>query len=262
MPPLIDCHLHLQDARYQGQQEQVMARARGAGVKRMLCNTTSEQDWPGVLQLAGRYLEILPFLGIHPWEAQKANRHWDTRLAELLTKGRAGVGEIGLDRACGVGFTRQQEIFVRQLELACELERPVSIHCIRAWGRLLELLQERKQQLPRFMVHSFSGSVEVMGRLLALGGWISFGPGLARQERLAACCRTLPRERLLLETDSPDQLHSALWPNMKEGALNEPARLPALYQLAASIRDEDLADLTQQVWDNGTLFADSLLPRS
>jgi|FLOH01.1.fsa_nt_gi TatD DNase family protein len=259
--PFIDCHLHLQDKRYQGQQKLVIERARAAGVGLLFCNGSCEEDWDETLALAAGNQEVIPFLGIHPWAAEGVSENWDEKLYNLLKDHQVGIGEIGLDRQCGVDFARQEQVFVRQLQLALELGRPLAIHCLKAWGRLLEILKGVKATLPPLMIHSFGGSAEVMDLLLKQGAYISFSARLAEQPRLRNCCRAIPAERLLLETDSPDQLRRSLCPEAGEGTLNEPVLIPRLYRLVAAIRGTDNDQFRQQVWDNGTLFAHPLISR-
>ena len=126
---------------------------------------------------------------------------WLDRLRGRLSSARAGLGECGLDFAPGRPERALQEaVFAAQLAMARDLDRPLAIHCVQAWGRLLALV--RQIGLPRAgaMVHGFSGSREVAAELQGLGVHLSFsGPG--RPGVLAA----VAAERLLLETDAPGQ---------------------------------------------------------
>ncbi|MBC8208142.1 MAG: TatD family hydrolase [Desulfobulbaceae bacterium] len=257
----IDSHLHLQNERYQGRQAEVIQRARTKGVGLLYCNGTCEADWAEVLKLAAHHPEVIPFLGIHPWEADRASPNWEKKLYDLLKNEPVGIGEIGLDRRCPVAPQQQEHVFVRQLKMAIELDRPLTIHCLNAWGRLLEILDGLQAKLPPMMIHSFNGSAEIMAQLLKRGAHISFSARLAEQPKLANCCRSIPADRLLLETDSPDQLRRSLCPEAEDGALNEPYLIPRLYRLAATIRGGKHDKLRQQVYNNGTFFAHSLFSR-
>ena len=112
------------------------------------------------------------------------------------------------------------------------------------------------------MIHSFSGSSEIMHRMVRIGSWISFSAGLADpgRERLRRVFLDTPLDRLLLETDAPDQLPSAL-KTTAPPPVNEPANILPLYREAARLRHIDLHDFIHQIWNNGTIYADSLLPR-
>ena len=260
----LDSHLHLQDPRFAAIRADVLSRAAAAGVARMFCNATAEADWPEVLDLAAVSPAIIPFVGIHPWHAGSASTEWEKRLAAILKTNRCGVGEIGLDGKCPVAMERQEEIFVRQLQLAIRFARPLALHCLGCWGRMLEILERQAQiaALPPFMIHSYSGSSEIMHRIVRVGGWISFSAGLAdpKRERLRRVFLATPLDRLLLETDAPDQLPFAL-KTATPTPVNEPANILALYREAAGLRQIDLHDFIHRIWTNGTIYADSLLPR-
>ena len=261
----LDSHLHLQDPRLAAIRDDVLARAAAVGVVRMFCNATTEADWPEVLRLASASSAVIPFLGIHPWQAHTASADWDKRLAAILETSRCGIGEIGLDGKCLVPLEQQEEIFARLLQLAILFGRPLSLHCLGCWGRLLELLEHEAKvaALPPFMIHSFSGSPEIMHRLVRIGGWISFSAGLAdrRRERLRRVFIETPLPRILLETDAPDQLPPALRTAATTLPVNEPANILPLYREAAGLRQINLQDFIHRIWNNGTIYADSLLPR-
>jgi len=261
----LDSHLHLQDPRLAAIRGEVLSRAAAAGIARMFCNATAEADWPEVLDLASISPALIPFVGIHPWHAGSAGADWDNRLAAILETTRCGIGEVGLDGKCPVAMELQSEIFVRQLQLAIRFQRPLALHCLGCWGRLLELLEHQAKMtaLPPFMIHSFSGSSETMHRVVRIGGWISFSARLVdpKREHLRRVFLATPLDRLLLETDAPDQLPQALRGAATTTPVNEPANILALYREAAGLRQIDLHDFIHRIWNNGTIYADSLLPR-
>jgi TatD DNase family protein len=228
----------------------------------MLCNTTCEEEWQPVVNLAIRAPEIVPFLGLHPWFAETAKTGWEERLLHLLTFVPAGIGEIGLDKACRTDFGRQQQVFATQLEMAATLKRPLSIHCVKAWGPLVEMLTEysRKNQLPPTMIHSFSGASETLHRLIKIGCWISFSPRLVTDSRLLPIFAATPLANLLLETDSPGRPVRQLTPDQKD-VPTEPATIAQLYSMAASLRGMALTEFCQEIWKNGEIFTDTILPR-
>ena len=247
-----DAHNHLQDARL-GPSAPVIAALRAAGVARCVVNATRENDWPAVEALALAEPElVVPAFAIHPWHAHTAAEGWPERLASLLEKHpRAGIGECGLDSwVAEPSLEIQRPVFREHLRLARELNRPVTIHCLKAWGALIDLLAEVPP--PRFLLHSYGGSLETARRLIPLGAYFSIsGPFLhARKAAALEVCRHLPRERILLETDAPDMLPpDACVTNPLDQALNHPANLPAIGRaLAAALgmSAEDLADLTRR----------------
>jgi TatD DNase family protein len=242
--PYFDSHCHLQDPRFQGRIPELLGRARAAGVQHLVCCGTREQDWDRVLDLARDHAGIVPMLGLHPWYVAAAPG-WLDRLRSRLNSARAGLGECGLDFAPGRPERALQEAaFTAQLALARDLDRPLAIHCVRAWGRLLALL--RQIGLPRAgaMVHGFSGSREVAAELQGLGVHLSFsGPG--RPGVLAA----VAAEWLLLETDAP----------FGPGPSHEPADLALLLPAAAAARGGAASALAAQVQSNGQRLFGSLM---
>jgi len=184
--------------------------------------------------------------------------------ADVVSRLEAGapglsVGEIGLDRWIeGHDLEDQAEVFTWQLRLAAERNLPASIHCLQAWGRLLEIL--RAQPLPRcgFLLHSYGGPAEMVGPLAELGARFSL-PGYfahARKTRQREAFRRVPPDRLLIETDAPDQSlpaerveHPLVDPASGQ-AINHPANLAAVYRFAAEVTGRPFEALAEQVEEN------------
>lgn len=247
----IDCHNHLQ-FECLGTAAPLVETLRTAGVRRCVVNATAEADWEAVAALARAYPEVVvPMFGIHPWQAHEAAGEWRERLAGWLDQfPQAGLGECGLDRGVAVpGMAAQRPVFLEQVRLARELRRPLTIHCVKAWGLLFEALAVEPPP-PRFLMHGFAGSLETAGRLLPLGAYFSFS-GNCLQPRNAAVLdvlRHLPPERIVLETDAP---HGPPPPAFVSHPLphsrNHPANLAAIGRALAGVlgmRVEAFADLT------------------
>lgn len=253
MDPWIDAHNHLHDPRL-GDLEPVLASMREVGIECSVVNATCEAEWDQVAELARRHPdEILPAFGVHPWKAHLAEDGWIERLATLLeSMPNASIGEIGID-----GWVEspdrevQSGVFEAQLRLACEMDRPVTIHCLKAWADLFEVFAECVPP-PRFLMHSFGGSVDVAKRLIPLGGYFSFSGYFLqpRKAKVLEVFRQLPRERILLETDAPEMNPPDEWlthPLVAGG--NHPANLPAIgagLAQALGMAASDLAKLTRQ----------------
>ena len=176
----------------------------------MVVNGSCEEDWPQVAALARRFPDfIVPSFGYHPWSVHERTGDWQRALTRHLdeTPG-AAIGEIGLDRwKPGLAYTDQEEVFVWQLRLAAERNRPVSIHCLQAWGRLFDLLRRHPRPVRGFLLHSYGGPAEMVVPLAKLGACFSF-PGYfmhERKERQRQTFQRVPPDRLLMETDAPDQ---------------------------------------------------------
>ncbi|MBL7115785.1 MAG: TatD family hydrolase [Kiritimatiellae bacterium] len=205
---LIDAHCHLQDKRIAHHLPMALERAACAGVEKQVCCGTSESDWQEVLKLAQSYATVHPCLGLHPWYVTARSRQWLVLLEELLIQHpMAGLGEIGLDHAIqDVDRNDQDLVFREQLALARTLHRPVSIHCRRAWKALLTALDETGPLPDGWMIHSFSGSMEMMQELTRRGAYISLSGSITRQhrQRIRNVAAAIPDHQLLIETDAPD----------------------------------------------------------
>lgn len=256
-----DAHNHLQDERFAGRPAELVAAARAAGVARMVVNGSCEADWPQVEALARNFPDlVVPSFGYHPWYVGERTPRWRETLVHLLdrTPG-AVVGEIGLDRwKPGLPYEGQEEVFVAQLTLAAQRNLAASLHCLQAWGRLHDLLREQPRPARGFLLHSYGGPAEMVAPLTKLGARFSF-PGYFMHERKARqreAFKAVPLDRLLIETDAPDQLlpdaanaHPLTDPRTGR-PLNHPANLPAVYRFVAELRGVPLAELVAQVEEN------------
>jgi TatD DNase family protein len=253
---LYDAHNHLQDERFAGRQAALLESCQQVGVARMVVNGSSEADWPAVLALARAHPEVWPSFGYHPWSIHERSPDWLSNLTRCLDAWPSAVGEIGLDRwKPGLAYAGQEEVFLAQLELAAARKLPVSIHCLQAWGRLYDLLKTRPRLERGFLLHSYGGPREMVRPLAELGAYFSL-PGYfahERKHRQRETFRQVPRERLLLETDAPDQnLPDArnrfpLSDPETGRPLNHPGNLAAVYAFAAELLEESLEDLAAQV---------------
>ncbi len=246
---LFDAHNHIQDDRLFPDLGNVLQRAADAGVVKMGVKGCCEADWPRVIELYKTCAGIFPSFGLHPWFIKERSGQWLETLENLLVEyPESAVGEIGIDHAIDDRDDADQEtVFFQQLELARKLKRPVSIHCRRAWGRLIELL-DQFGELPRGMlIHCFGGSAEVAAELVKRGGYISFSGSITRPNARKAgpAIRAVPDDRILIETDAPDILpHNA---GAASSALNEPANVRFVLKKAAELRgisEDALAALT------------------
>ncbi|MGB0993011.1 MAG: TatD family hydrolase, partial [Akkermansiaceae bacterium] len=236
-----DAHLHLQDARFHDIRESIILQMRDAGVARCVVNGTSPDDWPLVAELARQHEDlIIPSFGLHPWKP--VTKGWLDPLEEYLTDfPSAGIGECGLDRwVQNHDIAEQTEVFKQHIRLAAMQNRALSIHCLKAWGLLMEVLQSQPLPERGFLLHSYSGSRELIAPLVELGAYFSFS-GYFLHERKANVRETfrhVPADRLLLETDAPDMapppiLSSAPCPQNKyliSAKINHPANLRCIYQ--------------------------------
>lgn len=259
MEPLhfFDAHAHLQDPRFAADDDAVITRAKNAGVTLVVCCGTSPADWPVLAQLCSRQPSLIPAFGLHPWEIASAGNDWFDLLAQYLECfPNAGVGEIGMDHAMDPAtFARQEDAFRRQLALARDLTRPVSVHCRKAWAALHEVLRHTGIGEAGGMIHSWSGAPDMLPALLDFGLCISFSGTITypRNKRAHRSIAAVPWDRLLIETDSPDQKPMGMLQSC-----NEPAFLPLVAQAAADLRNTPIGEIATVTRENGLrLFEDA-----
>lgn len=212
---LFDAHCHLQDQRIAAVAPQLIRTALDSGVQRFAVNGVSEADWHIVKQMGDEYPCIIPCFGLHPWFVAERSPNWFRSLREFLsTSPTASVGEIGLDKGSHgkqIDFTQQVDVFNQQLQLAKELKKPVSVHCVRAFGDLLEIMSRTGPFPEGVILHSYMGSAESVSGFAKLGSYFSFSGFLTsmKPQKAKRLLRSVPKDRILIETDSPDGLPTA-----------------------------------------------------
>ena len=202
---MLDCHCHLIDL-VDYPVDVFIEGYKTSPIKQVYCNTVSAEQWGTLKKIAGQYSQVIPFFGIHPWHITGTHSDDLTVLASILRGKTSYCGEIGLDRFCKVDLSLQEEILIKQLDIAQQTKSFVSLHCVKAWGRLLDILATYKGDIS-FMVHSFQGTREVMERLVSMGGMISFSDYIMKPgtEKIVDVLRATPLSNVLLETDFPYQ---------------------------------------------------------
>ncbi|KAL4187481.1 hypothetical protein AMTRI_Chr09g39260 [Amborella trichopoda] len=266
---LFDAHCHLHDPRIAHVAPQLINTATQSGVLRFAVNGVCEGDWGLVKQMGEQYPSVIPCFGLHPWYVTERTPDWLKVMKEFFSSTpSAAVGEIGLDKGSHgktIDFQLQVQCFRQQLELAKELDRPVSIHCIRAYGDLLEIMQSIGPFPAGAILHSYLGSAEMAAGLAKLGAYFSFSGYLMsmKQQKAKKMLKAVPTERILLESDAPDGLptlntSSLVWvpgdPSVpQEGGstlpketLNHPANIRTVLNYVASLiemPEEEVAEI-------------------
>jgi TatD DNase family protein len=224
-----DAHLHLADPRLAATAPSLIAKARAAGVGRWLSVAGDTGDFTWTLALAAREPGLQTAFGLHPHQADRpCPELGNAGFLANLRRDAAAIGEIGLDRDCPVPSHVQETAFAVQLAIAADLDLPVVLHARGAWDRLIAFLDACPV---RGMVHGFCGSREIGETLIRRGFYLSFGTALLfpQRERLGETLRALPRERLLFETDAPDQAPPGTSGN------NLPENLPLVLAQAGAV---------------------------
>ena len=235
-PTWFDAHLHLQDDRL-GDAREVAREMKRCGVETAVIDATRQSDWNEVHKLIAWSMgeevpELLPAYGIHPWQAHTAGEDWLDDLQDyLVTHPKASIGEVGLDTWIkDPDLEVQRPVFRSQLELAAHLSKTMSIHCLKAWGPLMEELKACPPTAP-FLMHSYGGSIEYARQLLDLGAYFSFSGYFLQPRKVAVVevFKQLPVDRILIETDAPDMTppDETVTHALADG-VNHPANLPAI----------------------------------
>lgn len=236
---MIDAHLHFQDCFSPEDEAGGIALLRSLGVKTLAVNATSPADWDRVARLADQYPgdeapEVIPFFGIHPWKVGEMEEGWEDGLSRILARyPAAGVGEIGLDKwITGHDLPIQREMFGRQLEIAASFARPVTVHCLQAWGSLFECMQESAFE-GAFLLHSYGGPGEMIADWVKEGAYFSLSGYFfreAKREKLEVFA-SIPEDRILLETDAPDMSFDPGRSRYEAaGGKNHPANIELVYE--------------------------------
>lgn len=232
----VDTHCHLKSEGF----EAMLDRGREAGVAAFVVCGTEPNDWDRLLQAASRHRDLVPMLGLHPWYVARAGTYWLERLEKALLASGAGVGECGLDFLEEDDHAAQEEALRAQLRLAKALDRPLSLHCRRAWERLAQLVREEGLPQAGAVLHAFSGSAETAKEMQSLGFHLGFGGALLNpaNHRAAKAVVAVAEDRWLVESDAHDT-----------GGL-EPAELFRVVERAAKLRGDDPTRLAQAAHRN------------
>ena len=249
----IDAHNHLQASELDPFLGKVIPACEGLGVTRMIVNGITEQDWGRVTELARRHRFVTPSYGLHPWYLEVKQSGWENRLEQrLIADPKAHVGEVGLDLWMrDPDLSSQIETLRSSLQMAERNHRAITIHCLQAWDQLLDVLRSERLPGRGFLLHAYSGPVELVGPFTELGAYFSFSgyflnPG--KEHRLTPF-RQIRSDRLLAETDAPSmplpesQSEFRLGSALGGETINHPGNIRAIYAALGSLRKADLSDL-------------------
>lgn len=257
--PLIDIGANLGHDSFDEDRETVMEAAIQAGVSRMIVTGASEDGSHKAADLAAKWPERLwSTAGVHPHMARKYNKGVNDTLRELAQRPEVvSLGECGLDYFRNFSEPADQEYAFRaQLELACELGYPVFLHQRDAHEHFMEILRPYLPDLPRAVVHCFTGTEQELEAYLkedlyvGITGWIC---DERRGLHLREIVDRIPADRLMLETDAPYLLPRDLQPRPRTRR-NEPRWLPHILATVAEARGEDVVTLARNATANTERF--------
>lgn len=270
---LFDAHQHFHFDALAPHRAAIVRELAAIGLQRAVVNGTNEEEWPVVAALAREYPWVVPSFGIHPWDCGNRSPDWEKTLRTALaaTPG-AGVGEIGLDRFIlglkpedprlaglrAAPLDEQAAVFAAQLALAADLDRAPSIHCVQAFGALMDVLRGARLPARGFLLHGYGGPAEMVAEFAKLGAYFSFNVELLEPRHASRLenFRVIPADRLLVETDAPTKPPAAErnrfpLPAGPDGVVpNHPANILVAYEALAELRGVPPALLAAEVERN------------
>jgi TatD DNase family protein len=246
LPPFVDSHAHIDGPEFDADRDEVIERARAAGVQAIL-NVGTGHPHSGALEraveLAESQASVFAAVGVHPHDARLFDDRAAERLKKLIKQSSRVVawGEVGLDyHYDNSPRETQRDVFRRQLQLAREAGLPVIIHTREAEDDTIEILRSEwaPANLPG-VLHCFSGSAQLAARAIDLGFSISFSGIVTfkKAQQLREIALQVPDDRLLIETDCP-----YLAPVPHRGKRNEPAFVVEVGRCLAELKRMEFAE--------------------
>lgn len=269
-----DVHTHPQFLSYDADRDEVLRRAREAGVKMIAAGTQCSSSRAAV-KLAEKYPnDIWAAVGFHPahfsehWhhdkneQASPEREVFDIEKLEELAKNPkvVAIGECGLDYfrvKDQASRVMQKEGFVAQIELAHKIKKPLTIHCRAAFGDLISILNSKFQILnsPPGVTHFFSGTKDDAKKLLDMGFYFTFGGVITFARDYDEVIKFIPSDRILSETDAP-----YVAPVPYRGKRNEPAYVVEAVKKLAELRGIALEKVAEQIGSNASAVFDLRWP--
>ena len=192
-------------------------------------------------------------IGIHPWDCQKSTINgsiaqwlngstvqwlngsivqWLNGSTVQWLKGSTAIGECGIDRACGIDFDIQKDVFIKQIEISEQYNTPMIIHAVRAHSDIISIRKETKAKMP-WIIHGFQGNEQIVNQYLRHNIHLSLGDVLFKNEsRAVELLKTIPSERLFLETDDSER------------------SIVDVYERASVLSGRSLDDLRSDIFNN------------
>jgi TatD DNase family protein len=246
---LIDSHCHIDDARFDADREVMMTRARAAGVEHFVTIGCDLETSRAAVALAHEHAFISATVGVHPHEVKLIKEGWYDELRSLARSDRVvAYGEIGLDYHYDHSPREVQRIrFREQIQLARELKLPIVIHTREAQEDTITILKEEKASELGGVFHCFSGDAWLAKDALDMGFYLSFSGVVTFQNAvmLREIVKTVPLDRILVETDSP-----YLTPAPYRGKRNEPAYVRQVAEKIAEVHGIDMEKVEEATTQN------------
>ena len=249
---LIDTHCHLNDKKLIYFTPSIIETMEEDRMKGFVCIGVDMETSNIAIRESEIFAPIYATVGFHPEYAGDYDEEVEKKLEKMLEHDKViAVGEIGLDYYdddVEVSRELQKEVFIKQLKLADRYNLPVVIHLRDAFKDAIDILKDNKQYLNNSgVIHCYSGSIESAKIFLDMGFYLSFNGVLTfkNAKKNVEVIKTLPLDRILVETDSP-----YLSPEPHRGKLNEPKNVNLVVDKMSEILEIDRETLVKQLNDN------------
>jgi TatD DNase family protein len=257
---MIDVHCHLNLKAFKDDYDEVIKKALDDGIEIIINTGTSIETSKRAVELAEKYKNLYAIVGIHPHHADKVKPGWDREIKKIASSSKkvVAIGEIGMDyysyASNGIVEPRlQEEVFIRQLEIADELSLPLQIHNRQAGNDILKILNNHSSIINNGgMFHCMSGDLDFLKKVLELGFCVGFDgnityEGIAKGETtpLPELVKSSPLDRIVTETDAP-----FLTPEPDRGSRNTPSHVIIVAEAIAKIKEVDPAVVKAKTVEN------------
>lgn len=249
----IDTHCHLDAPEFDLDRDQIIQQLQIYNIQSLIMPAVYFDEWTTIVELNQQYPQCYTSFGFHPiYLAQHKPEHLQELKSWLMNHNAVAVGECGLDFYLPeLDVVQQEQWFLAQIRMACDLDLPLIIHARRSADAVLKCL--RRFPSAKGVIHSFAGSTQQaeafikQGFYLGVGGTITYD----RAQRLRTAIQSVPLEYLVLETDAPDQPDHQ-W----RGKRNDLSRLPIIGQCLAELRQETVETIAQVTTANAKRLFD------
>ncbi|WP_163539380.1 TatD family hydrolase [Gracilibacillus sp. YIM 98692] len=250
---LFDTHVHLNVEHFDEDREEVLERAKEAGVGQMVIVGFDHETIPKAIEMAEKHSHIYAAVGWHPVDAIDMTEKELDWLKELSSHPKVvALGEMGLDYHWDKSPKDvQKDVFRKQIQLAKQVDLPIIIHNREATEDIIQILQEERASEVGGIMHCYNDSVKYIDACLDMNFYISLGgPVTFKNAKLPKeVAAYVPEDRLLIETDCP-----FLAPHPNRGKRNEPAYVKLVAEKIAELRGEDFDTICRMTTENARRF--------
>lgn len=242
---MIDTHAHINTEDFSEDREEVINRAKAAGVEKIIIPAIEPKHYPGLLDLVSKHKDLYCGIGVHPHNADEFHETIPHLIKELAqNKSVVAIGEIGLDYHYDFApKDKQKKAFRKQLQIAKELDLPVIVHNRESDEDLLDIIEDEQDGSLKGVIHCFSSPVEILERTIKAGFHVSFtGNVTFKKSDHRTVLEKVPLDKFMIETDSP-----YMAPVPKRGKRNEPSYVEHVAQKIAEIKSvsfKEVIDMT------------------